>query len=199
MVSGQKRVTIVIFPQMEVMEFNKRIGRNVKRLRESRGLTQEQLADRLGVSSSLIPKWEAGTKGIGKRVLLKLATMFDVDPALFTIGEDAPALLNKAERETLDIMRKAEKMGVAEDVAHYGRFRISEAKKKHPPKKTKYPVPITFTPEEREALWLFERAEDLGVTHLLVEEAHRLLKEAADKAHEEANKMDRERKTGNGQ
>jgi transcriptional regulator with XRE-family HTH domain len=37
------------------------ISENIKTLREKRGWTQHQLADRLGVEQSTISRWEAGT------------------------------------------------------------------------------------------------------------------------------------------
>ncbi len=36
------------------------IGANIQRLRRSRGLTQEQLADAIGVSAAAVSKWETG-------------------------------------------------------------------------------------------------------------------------------------------
>ena len=36
------------------------VGRTVQRLRKAKGLTQEQLAGQLGVSSAAVSKWETG-------------------------------------------------------------------------------------------------------------------------------------------
>ena len=36
------------------------IGTNIQRLRRARGLTQEQLADAVGVSAAAVSKWETG-------------------------------------------------------------------------------------------------------------------------------------------
>lgn len=36
------------------------IGTNIQQLRRARGLTQEQLADAVGVSAAAVSKWETG-------------------------------------------------------------------------------------------------------------------------------------------
>ena len=36
------------------------IGNNIKELRKSRGITQEQLANSIGVSFQAVSKWETG-------------------------------------------------------------------------------------------------------------------------------------------
>ncbi len=36
------------------------IGYNIRRLRNQRGITQEQLASRMGVTSAAVSKWESG-------------------------------------------------------------------------------------------------------------------------------------------
>jgi len=47
-------------------------------LRKEAGLTQEQLADKIGVSQSMIAHCEAGTKDPGKANKIKLACFFNV-------------------------------------------------------------------------------------------------------------------------
>ncbi len=43
------------------MDFNQNIiGGNIAALRKAKGLTQEQLADMLGVSAPAVSKWETG-------------------------------------------------------------------------------------------------------------------------------------------
>lgn len=43
------------------MDFNQStIGGNIAALRRAKGLTQEQLADRLGISAPAVSKWETG-------------------------------------------------------------------------------------------------------------------------------------------
>lgn len=47
-------------------------------LRKEAGLTQEQLAEKIGVSQSMIGHCEAGTRDPGKANKIKLATFFNV-------------------------------------------------------------------------------------------------------------------------
>ncbi len=52
---------------MKHKDLNILMGRNLRRLRLERNLTQDQLAERLGLcNSNVVTKWEAGRKGIGK-------------------------------------------------------------------------------------------------------------------------------------
>ena len=47
-------------------------------LRKEVGLTQEQLADKIGVTQSMIAHCEAGTRDPGKANKIKLASFFNV-------------------------------------------------------------------------------------------------------------------------
>lgn len=47
-------------------QLNMIIGNNIKRIRQNKGVTQEQLGDSIGVSGQAVSKWENGvsqTKG----------------------------------------------------------------------------------------------------------------------------------------
>lgn len=57
------------------MKFNERL----KELRESAGLTQEIMADKLGVSTGAIGNWEAGTRFPKKAMQESIADFFNVD------------------------------------------------------------------------------------------------------------------------
>jgi len=61
------------------------IGFKIKQLRESRGLTQEELTDQLGVSQGQISKIESGQKEkIDFLFMQKVCDFFDVDFGYFT-------------------------------------------------------------------------------------------------------------------
>lgn len=56
-------------------------GTRVRKLRKTRGWTQEELARRARVTSDFLGKAERGDKEPSLFVLLKLATVFSVEPA----------------------------------------------------------------------------------------------------------------------
>lgn len=58
-------------------------GNRIKELRESRGITQAQLADRLNVTRSTVANWEAGNRLPDLSMLALLADELDVDTAVF--------------------------------------------------------------------------------------------------------------------
>ena len=54
------------------------IGENIKRLRRSRGMTQEQLADILNISNAAVSKWERGDSFPDITLLFPIADYFGV-------------------------------------------------------------------------------------------------------------------------
>ncbi|PNT92085.1 hypothetical protein CDQ83_00415 [Clostridium thermosuccinogenes] len=73
------------------------IGKNIKKLRDERNITQQQLADAIGVSFQAVSKWECGITLPDIAMLPEIANFFDI-----TIDElfkpNMMAYRNKAER-----------------------------------------------------------------------------------------------------
>ncbi len=67
------------------------IGERIRRRRVELGLTQDQLACRLGVSYQQIQKYERGANRISASRLYALARRLDVQPGYFYADLDAPA------------------------------------------------------------------------------------------------------------
>ena len=66
---------------------NEKTGGLIRRLRRERGLTQQQLAEQLGVSDKAVSKWERGLGGPELGLLPELAESLEVDMSRLLSGE----------------------------------------------------------------------------------------------------------------
>ena len=87
----------------------KKVGVFLKDLRKEKGITQEQLAEELGVSGRTISRWETGSNMPDISLLVEIAEFFDV-----SITE-----IIKGERKSEDM--KEEAMEVAENMSDYAK------------------------------------------------------------------------------
>jgi transcriptional regulator with XRE-family HTH domain len=62
------------------MDMRKLVGRNAERIRRERGLTQEQLAERSGLSQQYISGLERGQRNPTLVTLYELAVAMDTSP-----------------------------------------------------------------------------------------------------------------------
>ena len=86
-----------------------KIGGFLKDLRKEKGITQEQLAEKLGVSGRTISRWETGNNMPDISLLVEIAEFFDVS---------IPEII-KGERKSEDM--KEETKEVAETMSDYAR------------------------------------------------------------------------------
>ena len=54
------------------------IGENIKRLRRERGMTQEQLAEKLNITNAAVSKWERGDSLPDITMLFPIADYFGI-------------------------------------------------------------------------------------------------------------------------
>lgn len=54
------------------------LGQRIARLRKSKGLTQEELGDKVGISSQAVSKWETDASVPDIMLLVKIANIFDI-------------------------------------------------------------------------------------------------------------------------
>jgi len=81
-----------------------KIGENIRLLRQRKGLTQEQVAQQLGVTYQAVSKWENDTNTPDIALLPEIAALFDVSiDALF--AQDAASVLDGLPMEDDDIIR----------------------------------------------------------------------------------------------
>ena len=78
----------------------KKTGDFLKELRKEQSLTQEQAAEKLGVSSRTISRWETGTYMPDISMLVDIAEMYDVDVREIIDGERKQENMNIEVKET---------------------------------------------------------------------------------------------------
>ena len=116
----------------EIME----IGKEIRRLRNDRGLTQEALAAALNVTAQTVSKWECGNSIPDVQMLPEIAVFFGVTiDQLFAMGAEqqldrienriyARGMFSEAEQRQLE----QQLHGIAEDPAYAGRAQLMLAK-----------------------------------------------------------------------
>ena len=82
----------------------KKIGNFLRELRKNMGFTQEQAAEKLGISSRTISRWETGAYMPDISMLIDIAELYDVDIREIIDGE------RKEENMNSEVKEVAEKM-----------------------------------------------------------------------------------------
>jgi transcriptional regulator with XRE-family HTH domain len=72
------------------------IGKNIRKYRESRGLTREQLAEAVSLDTGYLGMCERGERQLGLSKTLEIIAFFNIDPNdIFPCKEEAPTLHHK--------------------------------------------------------------------------------------------------------
>lgn len=79
----------------------KKTGSFLKELRKAKGLTQEQLAERLNVSNRTISRWETGSNMPDLDLLIEMADFYDVDIRELIDGERKSENMDQETKDTL--------------------------------------------------------------------------------------------------
>lgn len=79
----------------------KKIGGFLKELRKEKNMTQEQLAEVLGVTNRSISRWENGVNMPDFDLVIEIANYFDVGIEEFLDGERKMDMIEKKQEETL--------------------------------------------------------------------------------------------------
>ncbi len=77
-----------------------KIGGFLKELRKEKGLTQEQLAERMNVSNRTVSRWETGSNMPDISLLVELAEFYDVSIPEIIDGERKSENMNEEVKET---------------------------------------------------------------------------------------------------
>ena len=78
----------------------KKVGQFLKELRKEKGITQEELAEKLGVSGRTVSRWETGTNMPDISLLVEIADFYEVDVRELIEGERKKEMMNNDIRET---------------------------------------------------------------------------------------------------
>lgn len=77
-------------------------------LRRERGWSQQELADRAGVSKMHVSGLERGKRELSLSMMRRLAEALSVSPAALLSRQDNPMILDEAEEHLLDTYRMAD-------------------------------------------------------------------------------------------
>ena len=78
-----------------------KIGNFLRELRNEKGITQEKLAERYGVSSRSVSRWENGNTMPDLGILVELADYYQIDIGEIIDGERKSENMNRDTKETL--------------------------------------------------------------------------------------------------
>ena len=82
----------------------KNVGSFLRELRKEKQLTQEQLAERFGVTNRSVSRWETGSNMPDLSILVELADFYDVDIRDIIDGERKGEDVNNEEKERLQLV-----------------------------------------------------------------------------------------------
>jgi transcriptional regulator with XRE-family HTH domain len=83
-------------------------GDRIKELRKSKGMTQQDLAQKLGLQDSAIAKYENGrVENIKRSVIADMAQVLDCSP-VYLLGLDDGFVLNDDEKRIIEQFREAD-------------------------------------------------------------------------------------------
>lgn len=118
---------------MKVSDLDILIGKNLKRIRESKKLSQENLGEMINITNTKISAIENGREGMGKDIMTRICNTLNIRPDEFYINKETPVLQDKDEQKMINIYREAKELGsmIAEKIPEYGKFIIKETKKPH--------------------------------------------------------------------
>ena len=92
------------------MDLNKFIGSKIKSFRESRDMTQDDLADLLNTTRQSISRYENGERKANQDLLFELASIFKVSLDDFFPEREFPKKISQVTPEFSTIQRKAQSL-----------------------------------------------------------------------------------------
>ena len=81
-----------------------KVGQFLKQLRKEKGITQEEFAEKIGVSGRTVSRWETGSNMPDISLLVEIADFYDVDVREIIEGEKKSEMMNEEIRDTAEKM-----------------------------------------------------------------------------------------------
>ena len=81
------------------------IGTRIRAVRRDRGLTQDELAEQVGVSRSAVAQWETGRTGQVTGNLSRIAGVLEVNVEYLMYGDDKRAVGDVKQGDELALLR----------------------------------------------------------------------------------------------
>jgi len=91
-------------------DFKMEMGDRIKKTRKSKGWSQTQLAEKIGITSGGLSGLETNKKYTSKTTLIKLSEVLNVSADYLLTGKEGTNEISAEEREILDVLRKDEAM-----------------------------------------------------------------------------------------
>lgn len=108
-----------------------KIGRFIGAMRKQRGLTQEQLGEKLGVTNKTISRWETGKYMPDIDKLQELSAILDLSINELLAGEqieDASSFIKKADENLVAILSKDSAFGLQDRIVYFKQKWIKDHK-----------------------------------------------------------------------
>lgn len=99
-------------------DFKISIGKRISEIRRSRNVTQEALADQLGVSPKHISHTECGTSSLSLKNLIEFGNIFECSLDYIVFGKNGDRALAKLPNEIVDILNT----GTEKDIDRLNRY-----------------------------------------------------------------------------
>lgn len=91
-------------------ELNIQIGERCRRARETAGYTQEQLAERIGVSTQFLSDAERGVTGMSVSTIIKLCQILSISTDFLLLGQNS----DNSEKNPLSIYSRIQRLSPRE-------------------------------------------------------------------------------------
>lgn len=77
----------IVYPRTNAYQFSMSLNLNIRTLRQSKGLTLAQLAEKVGVSTAHMSEVERGIKNLNNHLLLRISDALGVTPEMLISNE----------------------------------------------------------------------------------------------------------------